>query len=250
MLELKNLHVVRGKTTALKGISATVHEGDFITIVGPNGAGKSTLFESLSGHIPPSLGQVLLDGRDVMQMSDYERALQIVRLHQNPSYNVIPSMTVTENFVLAASKGKCMGLRYAMRNAVEPMIEDLLKPLGMHGKHILATPMQSLSGGQRQLIALVLATLYPPKLLLLDEPTAALDPQAATKLLVFAAELIRKHAITTLLVTHDLQLARALGNKLWLLEHGSLKQVYGAEKEHIAVDHLIGHVDYDRLKAL
>lgn len=250
MLKLKNISVSFDKKEVLKNLSATVEHGDFVTIVGSNGAGKSTLFDLIAGRIKPVQGTIQLNGKDVTSLDERARSVSIARLFQNTHLSSVPTLTVSENLALATAKGRTAGLCDVMKRFPDHIVEFVLKPMGMDVDALLDRPMGLLSGGQRQIISLVMATLVPPKLLLLDEPTAALDPIAATKLLVFAAELIKKHKITTLLITHDQRIATHLGNKLWVLENGSISKIFGEEKKNISTSLLAGDVDYEKLLAV
>lgn len=250
MLKLKNISVSFDKKNVLKNLSATLQHGDFVTIVGSNGAGKSTLFDLIAGRIKPEVGRIELDGQDITGLDERARSVSIARLFQNTHLSSVPSLTVSENLALATAKGRSTGLGNIMKSFPEHIVELVLKPMGMDVEALLDRPMGLLSGGQRQIISLVMATLVPPKLLLLDEPTAALDPVAATKLLVFAAELIKKHKITTLLITHDQRIATHLGNKLWILENGTISKTFGEEKKSISTSLLAGDVDYEKLLAV
>ncbi len=247
MITLKNICVTYGKTPVLNNLSATIQEGDFITIIGANGAGKSTFFDVIAGNTKPLSGQLIVDDTDITNLDEKKRAAFIARLCQNPWVNVVPSMTVAENLALATFKGKSLSFKSAIKQLPLATIERVLKPMNENIHQLLDKQMKSLSGGQRQMIALVMATLTPPKILLLDEPTAALDPQSATKLLVFAAKYIKEHKITTLLITHDPHIATQMGNKLWVLEDGVIKKEFGPEKRMLSTEHLIGEIDYAAL---
>lgn len=233
---------------ALNNINCHVEPGDFITIVGPNGAGKTTLFDVITGKVKPTSGEIYLDGKRITHLDQQERAPLISRLFQNIHFNMVPSMTVAENLMMAAVKGKRPTLKPANDLFPGQLIAKLDPELQQDLTLWLETPMYLLSGGQAQLVAFIMATLIHPKLFLLDEPTAALDPAAATKLLSYAARLINRQKITTLLITHEPQLALTLGNKLWVMEDGRItKQFDAAQKKTISPDHLLGHIDYQRI---
>lgn len=246
MLKLKNITITFGSNTVLNELSCTIAPGDFVVIVGANGAGKSTFFDLIAGKIKPTSGQILLDDLDITHLDEVQRAPFISRLFQNTKQSVVPSMTVAENLAMALYKNKPISLKNGMASFPTDIITTLLKPLNLDG--LMQKPMGMLSGGQRQMIAFIMATLQPPRLLLLDEPTAALDPASATKLLTFATAYLKQHQITTLLITHDPQLALALGNKLWVLENEGIGKMFtGDEKRNVTPENLVGHIDYKAL---
>lgn len=247
MIELKNVTVSFGPITVLKNLNAKMGNGDFITLIGANGSGKSTLFDIISGKTKPQSGQILFDGQDVTHLNELQRAPLVGRLFQNTHLSSVPSMTVRENLAMATFKSGRVGFTDGLKNFPTHIVDEVLKPMNLNLESLLDKPMGSLSGGQRQIVSLIMATLIPPKILLLDEPTAALDPQSATRLLVFAARIIKEHKITTLLITHDPHIATTLGNKLWVLEKGSIGKTFGEEKENLSTDHLIGEIDYEQL---
>lgn len=248
MIKFENVSVIIDNKQILKNISCTINTGDFIVIVGPNGAGKSTFFDMISGKRIATSGKIFLDGIDVTNLDEQHRALFISRLFQNPQLNGIASMTVAQNLALSNYKGKTVSLRDGMDKFPTHLLQELEK-LNLGSQKILHTPMKDLSGGQRQLLAFIMATLLPPRLFMLDEPTAALDPQSATKLLQFAIKFIAEHALTTLLITHDPELALAIGKKIWILENGQItKQFDTQDTGHLSASDLIGHIDYKNLK--
>lgn len=247
MIKLKNVNVIIGNKPILKNISCTIQSGDFIVIVGPNGAGKSTLFDVISGKRKPNSGTILFEGNDITHKDEKQRAPLISRLFQNPQLNGIASMTVAQNLALSTYKGKRARLKNGMDRFKNQQTTEL-NTLNLNNKKLLKTPMGNLSGGQRQLLAFLMATMEPPKLLLLDEPTAALDPQSATALLTFAVKFIKKHQLTTVLITHDPQLALTIGDKIWVLENGHItKQFDQNQKKSISAQDLIGHIDYEKI---
>lgn len=250
MLSLNNVHLAYGKKKVLKGINCTVNEGDFIVIVGSNGAGKSSLFDLIAGKQTPTSGSITLDGVDITTQQEQDRAPLIGRLFQNPSLNCVTSMTVAQNLSLATFKNRSVRFSAGLHHELAKTWQTLLEAHDIGGPHLLETKMGSLSGGQRQLISFIMTTLVKPRLLLLDEPTAALDPQAATKLLKLAKKYNQEQKLTTLLITHDPHLALALGNKVWVLERaeGTITKLYeGDEKKTLAPSDLIGQIDYSQL---
>ncbi len=248
MLKLENISVSFGPLDVLKNLSCEVRQGDFIVVVGANGAGKSTFFDIIAGKTKPTRGKIELEGIDITQTTEIERAILVTRLFQNTHLNSVGSMTVAQNLALALYSRKKASLAHGMKDMPIEKARELLKPLNINTELYLDKPMGSLSGGQRQLIAFVMSTLHIPQILLLDEPTAALDPNAATKLLQFASTFIKQHKITTLMITHDPHIALSMGNKVWILEDGKITKQYDeAEKKNLNPDKLIGQIDYATL---
>lgn len=247
MMEFKNVSVTIAGKEILKNISCTINQGDFIVIVGPNGAGKSTFFDMISGRRIATSGTIMCDGIDITLLNEQQRASFIGRLFQNPQLNGVASMSVAQNLALSAYKGKTTSLLNGMARFPMHILEDL-KHLNLGSRKLLHTLMKSLSGGQRQLLAFIMATAVPPKLFLLDEPTAALDPASATKLLQFALKWIKEHHMTTLLITHDPELALSVGKKIWILENGTIAKQYDTKDQtSLSAADLIGHIDYAAL---
>lgn len=247
MLQLKNINVNFGKNHILRNLSCTVMPGDFVVILGTNGAGKSTFFDTIAGKIKPMCGSILLDKIDVTNLDEQQRSGMISRIFQNTHLNSVGSMTVAQNLAIAHYSRRKAQLVDGMRDMPMSRATQIICELGMD-RSILNQPMNALSGGQRQLIAFVMATQLIPKILLLDEPTAALDPVAATNLLKYAAKFIKQHQVTTMLITHDPQIALSLGNKIWILEEGKISRQFDlAEKHNLKPDQLIGQIDYAKL---
>lgn len=248
MIKLNNINVIFGTHHVLKNINCTIERGDFIVIVGTNGAGKSTLFDTITGNVQPSSGTITLDGAPITHLNNLQRSSIVTRLFQNPHHNSVGSLTVRQNLALASYSRKTAQLVDSMRNITLQQARNILAPLHLDTELLLEKPMQSLSGGQRQLIAFMMATQQIPRLLLLDEPTAALDPQAATQLLRLAYQFTQQHDIATLLITHDPHIALNMGNKIWVLENGVItKQFHEEDKKNLKAEHLIGHIDYSKL---
>jgi len=247
MLKLKNIDVWFDTNHILQNLSCTVEPGDFIVIVGANGAGKSTFFNTIAGKNRPNNGTIELEGSDITQLNEQQRAGMITRLFQNTKLNSVGSLTVAQNLAMAHYSQRRARLVDGMHSMPNELAEKIISELDID-KSILQKPMKALSGGQRQLIAFVMATRHIPKILLLDEPTAALDPQAATKLLQYATHFIKQHSITTLLITHDPHIALSIGNKVWVLENGRITKQYNAqEKKDLSPNKLIGQIDYAKL---
>lgn len=250
MLKLNAVNVSFGSNHILKNLSCAAQTGDFIVIVGANGAGKSTFFDTIAGKIKPNSGSIFLDDQDVTSLSELQRSAMITRIFQNTRLNSVGSFTVAQNLAMALYSRRNARLVDGMYEMPRTKAEQLIEEIGMHPS-ILDRPMNALSGGQRQLIAFVMATQLTPKLLLLDEPTAALDPQSSTKLLEHAMVFIKKHKITTLLITHDPHIALSIGNKIWILENGTIaKQFDAQDKKTLNPDQLIGQIDYQQIERL
>lgn len=248
MLRLQDITVSFGQHHVLRNLSCQVNKGDFVVIVGANGQGKSTLFDVIAGRVKPQSGTIILDGSDVTGLNELQRAGMVTRIFQNTRLNSVGSLTVAQNLAMAYYGRRRARLVNGMDVLPRAKAEHIIKDIGMNVS-ILDKPMNALSGGQRQLIAFVMSMQLTPKILLLDEPTAALDPQSATTLLQYAARYIKEHDITTLLITHDPQIALHMGNKVWVLENGTIsKQFNEHEKTTLHPDHLIGQIDYASLK--
>ena len=250
MLELKNINVQFGNNHVLKNLSCTVEQGDFIVVLGTNGAGKSSFFDTIAGKIKSASGQVIIDNHDVTQLNELQRSSMVTRIFQNTRLNSVGYLTVAQNLAIAQYSRRPAQLIDGMYEMPRDRAIALVQGLGMD-ESILDRPMNALSGGQRQLIAFVMSTQLIPKILLLDEPTAALDPQASTKLLAYSAQFIKQHKVTTLLITHDPQIALSMGNKIWILQNGVIAQEFKeADKKNLHADQLIGQIDYEALRKI
>lgn len=249
MFELKNISVtIRGKKI-LDNVSCTIEKNDLIVVIGHNGAGKTTLFDCISGKIQPTSGSIFFNGKNITYTSERERSLYLGRLFQNPQRNGVSVMTVRENLCMSLYKGQTASLTHGTPPLPQELLTKLIDLSSSH-TNLLETRMGNLSGGQRQLIAFLMATVYQPSIMLLDEPTAALDPIAATKLLENALQTAYS-GITTLIITHDPHLALTVGNKLWILENGTItKQYHQVDKAKLSEDDLLGKIDYERLKKI
>jgi putative ABC transport system ATP-binding protein len=249
MIRFENVSVIIKTKEILKNISCTIDTGDFVLLVGANGAGKTTFFDVLTGKIKPSSGRIFVNSTDVTDLSEFKRSLIISRLFQNPGMNGVLDLSVEENLALSLYKGRHVGFKPCLDVLKNNAIQEKLKSFGFNDQKFLRTKMSDLSGGQRQQLAFLMAIgSTTPELLLLDEPTAALDPQAATRLLLNVTSYINHHRITTLMITHDPQLALTIGNKLWVISDGTLSAQYSAEeKKRISADQLVGHIQYNLL---
>ena len=209
--------------TALCGIDLHLAPGDFVTVLGSNGAGKSTLFSAIAGSIRPDTGSVVLDGRDVTALPDYKRSKYIGRLFQDPLKGTAPNMTIEENLALAYLRSSDRRSPFSMVSAAERReFRERLSQLGLGLEDRMDSPVGLLSGGQRQALTLLMATLVTPKLLLLDEHTAALDPATAEKVLELTKTIVARNRITCLMITHDIPSALELGNRTIIMNAGKI----------------------------
>ncbi|MBP5552923.1 MAG: ATP-binding cassette domain-containing protein [Spirochaetales bacterium] len=242
MLDISNISVTFNKgtpdaKTALEDFSVHVNKGDFITIIGANGAGKSTLFNAICGNFIVDKGRIVLDGQDVTFTPDHVRAKSIGRLFQDPMRGSAPNMSIEENLALAAGRGSWFSMISRQDRA---LFRERLSLLDMGLEDRMKQPVGLLSGGQRQALTLMMATFNPPKLLLLDEHTAALDPGPAEKVLELTKRIVSESSITCMMVTHNMQSAIDLGNRLFMLNQGHLiLDVSGQEKAALTVPTLV-----------
>lgn len=223
--------------TALNDLSFHAEKGDFITIIGANGAGKSTLFNAISGSFMTDSGRILLDGKDITLMPEFKRARQIGRLFQDPMRGSAPGMSIEENLALAAGHG---GWLSHISKKDKDNFRERLSLLEMGLEDRMKQPVGLLSGGQRQALTLMMATFNPPKLLLLDEHTAALDPGTAEKVLNLTKQIVEENALTCLMITHNMQSALDLGNRTIMMNNGRIVyDVSGDERKSLAVSDLL-----------
>ena len=227
MLELKNVSKTFGRGTvnehaALTEINFTLQEGDFVTILGSNGAGKSTLFGAISGAFWPDRGHVVLDGQDVTYQPIHKRAQMIGVLFQDPLKGTAPDMTIAENLALAFTRGNRFPLARALQKRDTDILRDRLAAFGMGLEDRMKMKVGLLSGGQRQAMTLLMATIAKPKLLLLDEHTAALDPATAEKVLAITVQTVREQRLKTMMITHNMKSALALGNRTIMMARGRI----------------------------
>ncbi len=247
MLKIINISKKFGLLEVFKNFSCEVQKDDFIIIMGPNGAGKSTLFETITGRIRPDQGTVVLNALDMTNVHERERAHLIGRLHQNTYLGSCSNLTLRENLAMVHLKNRRAGLGRGIKLFPEEIVENLLRPLNLNLEKLLDAPMAVLSGGQRQIVAFIMAILKPPKILLLDEPTAALDPASSTTLLSFAKNYAHQHRIPILLITHDPLIAKYLGNRLWILQNGHIEREFGPEKMTMNPEEFFHAIDYIKL---
>ncbi len=233
---------------ALTGLSLHLDPGDFATIIGSNGAGKSTLFNAICGDFMTDSGSIVLDGKDVTFQPPYIRSKQIGRLFQDPMRGSAPHMTIEENLALAAGSG---GWLSHVTKADKENFRERLKLLGMGLEDRMKQPVGLLSGGQRQALTLMMATFHPPKLLLLDEHTAALDPATAEKVLKITKDVVEQDKITTLMVTHNMRQALDLGNRTLMMDSGGIVlDLKGEERKRMTVEDLLAQFKQGVGKAL
>lgn len=222
---------------ALQGLSLHLLPGDFVTVIGSNGAGKSTLLNAISGSFFTDSGSIYLDGRNITFLPEYQRSRQIGRLFQDPMRGSAPHMTIEENLSLAAASG---GWLSHVTRAEKAAFREKLAQLDMGLENRMKQPVGLLSGGQRQALTLLMATLRTPKLLLLDEHTAALDPKTAAKVLELSEQIVSENHLTTLMVTHNMRDAINLGNRLIMMSEGRIVlDISGEEKKRLTVEQLI-----------
>ena len=245
MLELKNIYKTFNPGTinekrALNGLNLKLNEGDFVTVIGGNGAGKSTMLNAVAGTWPVDEGQILIDNIDVTKLSEHKRATYLGRVFQDPMTGTAATMGIEENLALAKRRGKSRLLRSGITKAEREEYRELLKILGLGLEDRLTSKVGLLSGGQRQALTLLMATLQKPKLLLLDEHTAALDPKTAAKVLELTNEMVTGEHLTALMVTHNMKDAIAIGNRLIMMNNGKIiYDVAGDEKKNLTVDDLL-----------
>ncbi len=245
MLELR--HIVKtfhpgsvNEKRALQGIDLTLNDGDFVTVIGGNGAGKSTLLNAIAGTFPIDEGNILLDKTDVTSDPVHKRAKYLGRVFQDPMTGTAGNMQIEENLALALRRGEKRGLRWQITPKEREEYREALKVLGLGLEDRLTTKVGLLSGGQRQALTLLMATLRKPKLLLLDEHTAALDPKTAAIVLDLTAKLIESENLTTFMVTHNMKDALRYGNRLIMMYEGKIiLDVSGEEKEKLEVRDLL-----------
>lgn len=226
--------------TALSDFSYHMDKGDFVTVIGSNGAGKSTLMNIISGSYTLDKGRIVLDGNDITALKEYQRAKYIGRLFQDPLRGTAPSMTIEENLGLAYSRGKKRSLSIGINKKDTEMFREKLAELDLGLEDRMKTPVGMLSGGQRQAITLLMATIVTPKLLLLDEHTAALDPVTADKVMKITQKIVSENSITTLMITHNIDNALSYGNKTILLSGGQLiLSLEGKERKEMTLEKLL-----------
>lgn len=245
MLEIKNIHKTFNPGTinekiALNGVNLTLNEGDFVTIIGGNGAGKSTTLNAIAGVWPVDDGSISIDGIDVTGLPEHKRATYLGRVFQDPMTGTAATMQIDENLAMAARRGKKRFLRWGITSKERAHYRELLKQLDLGLEDRMTSKVGLLSGGQRQALTLLMATLQKPKLLLLDEHTAALDPKTAAKVLSLTDKIVEENHLTAMMVTHNMKDAIAHGNRLIMMHEGKVILDIGAEeKKKLTVEDLL-----------
>lgn len=245
MLEIKNISKTFNpgtvnEKTALNGLSLTLNDGDFVTVIGGNGAGKSTLLNAVAGTWRVDSGNILIDGVDVTKMPEFKRAKFLGRVFQDPMMGTVPTMGIDENLALAARRGQFRGLKIGISSKERKEYQEVVKILELGLEDRITSKVGLLSGGQRQAVTLLMASLKKPKLLLLDEHTAALDPKTAAKVLEATETIVNRDKLTTLMITHNMKDAIAHGNRLIMMKDGKIIfDISGEEKKRLTVEDLL-----------
>ena len=232
MLEIKNIYKTFNAGTvnekrALKGVNLTLEDGDFVTVIGGNGAGKSTLLNAIAGVWPVDEGEIIIDGKNVTKLPEHKRAAYLGRVFQDPMNGTAATMGIEENLALALRRGQTRTLRAGIKGSEREVYKRLLATLGLGLEDRLTSKVGLLSGGQRQALTLLMATLKKPKLLLLDEHTAALDPKTAAKVLETTEMIVNRDKLTTLMITHN------------MMDGNIILDIRGEEKKHLTVEDLL-----------
>ena len=245
MLEIQNIYKTFHPGTvnekaALQGVSLKLEEGDFVTVIGGNGAGKSTTLNAVAGVWPVDSGKILIDGIDVTNLPEHKRAKFVGRVFQDPMTGTAATMQIDENLALAKRRGKRRGLRTNLSKEEQSEFRELLKILDLGLEDRMSSKVGLLSGDQRQALTLLMATLEKPKILLLDEHTAALDPKTAAKVLEATEKIVTSHNLTTLMITHNMKDAITHGNRLIMMNEGRvILDIKGEEKKNLTVEDLL-----------
>ena len=245
MLELKNIHKYYNPGTVnemclFQDFSLTIQKGEFVSVVGSNGSGKTSMLNIICGSIPIEAGQILIDGKEITREKEFKRNRKIGRVYQNPAMGTCPSMTILENMSLADNKGKLYGLSRGTNKARIDFYRENLAQLGLGLEDKLHVKVGSLSGGQRQAMALLMSTMTPIEFLILDEHTAALDPKTADLIMELTDKIVKEKHLTTIMVTHNLRYAVDYGNRLIMMHQGEcVMDKIGEEKQKISTDEIL-----------
>ncbi len=256
MLEIEDVHKTFNQGSAhevraLQGVTATIDEGSFTVVIGTNGSGKSSLLNAVAGTFLVDRGRLRIDGRDVTRWPEYRRAGLLGRVFQNPFSGTAPNLSISENLALAARRGGRRGLGPALSARLRRQMRDVVRDLNMALEDRLDTPIGSLSGGQRQALTLLMAAWQKPRLLLLDEHTAALDPKSAEQVVALSEQVIARDRLTTLMVTHSMQQAARLGDRLLMMHRGKvLLDLRGDQKKRVRAEELLDHFEEVRRSEL
>lgn len=245
MLELKNVKKTFNRGTinekkALTGVNLKLEPGDFVTVIGGNGAGKSTMLNMIAGVYPIDSGAIIIDGKNVTRQAEHKRAAYLGRVFQDPMMGTAADMEIEENLAMAYRRGKRRGLGWGVGRSEKEFYHEALKMLDLGLENRMTSKVGLLSGGQRQALTLLMATIQQPKVLLLDEHTAALDPKTAAKVLQLTEELVEKNHLTTMMITHNMKDAIRLGNRLVMMNEGRIiYDVSGETKKGLHVSDLL-----------
>lgn len=245
MLELKHIHKYYNPGTVnemclFEDFNLTVEQGDFVSVVGSNGSGKTSMLNILCGSIPVEAGQILMQGEDISRMKEYKRNRKIGRVYQNPALGTCPSMTILENMSLADNKGNFYGLGKGINKNRKSYYQELLSQLNLGLENKLNVKVGSLSGGQRQAMALLMSTMTPIDFLILDEHTAALDPKTADLIMELTDKIVKQKNLTTIMVTHNLRYAVEYGNRLLMMHQGeAVMDLSAEEKQTLKVEDIL-----------
>ena len=249
MLEIQQIHKTffpdtPNEVRALRGVDLQIDPGSWVNVIGTNGSGKSTLLNAVAGAFPLDQGKILLDGHDITNWPEHRRAKLIGRVFQDPFSGTAPSMTIAENLALAARRGKFRGLGFALKSKWRDELRDRVAAMGLGLEDKIDKPMDTLSGGQRQSITLLMAGLVRPSLLLLDEHTAALDPKSADKIIQLTETFISEHRLTTIMVTHSMHQAANFGDRVVMMHRGAIRHdISGLAKHRLRAADLISKFD-------
>ena len=249
MLELSSIRKTFARGTpdevrALQGVDLTIDEGSFVIVIGTNGSGKSTLLNAVAGTFFVDAGAIRLDGADITKWPEHQRARHVGRVFQNPFSGTAPNMSIAENLALAARRGRPRGLGWTLKAALLDTLKARISSLNMNLQDRLDQPIGSLSGGQRQALTLLMASWLRPKILLLDEHTAALDPKSADIVIRLSEQIIERDRLTTMMVTHSMTQAANLGDRLIMMHRGNvIHDFHGAEKRRLRADDLLARFE-------
>lgn len=243
MLDLKNITKVFypgtvNETHAINGITLHINKGDVVSLIGSNGSGKSTLFNLISGTFPVTSGSISLDGKDITHQKEYKRAMDIGRVFQDPTKGTAANMSIEDNMITSSKKGMRYPTFSLYKKGVKEAFEEQLKTIGLQGR--LKDNVGLLSGGQRQALTLLMTVMSSPKLLLLDEHTAALDPPASDNIMLMTENIIKERSLTAMMITHNMKAAIEFGNRLIMMDSGRvILDIQGDEKKNMTVERLI-----------
>ncbi len=245
MLELKNIckNYNPGSVNELclfNDFNLTIEDGQFVSVVGSNGSGKTSMLNLICGSIDADAGQILVNGEDITRKKDYLRQRKIGRVYQDPAKGTCPSMTILENMSIADNKGKVFGLKRGVKKQRVEAYQEMLKPLGLGLEDKMHTKVGSLSGGQRQALALLMSTMTPVEFMILDEHTAALDPKTAEIIMELTDKIVKEKKVTTIMVTHNLRYAVEYGNRIIMMHEGkAILDKAGEEKKNIQTEEIM-----------